>query len=139
MVSPVFELDPQLSRATKEVGSLALSRVLFMNDSRYPWLVLVPQRPGIVEWSDLDIEDRHQLLDEAVFAGEVIRRLWDLDKLNTATLGNVVSQLHVHVIGRRQTDPAWPGPVWGHDQPVPYAEEACTSLLSLLQAELSCR
>ena len=118
---------------------MALSRVLFMNDSRYPWLVLVPQSPGIVEWSDLDIEDRHQLLDEAVFAGEVIRRLWDIDKLNTATLGNVVSQLHVHVIGRRQTDPAWPGPVWGHDQPVPYAEEACTSLLSLLQAELSCR
>ena len=134
----VFELDHRLSQAADEVGVLALSRVLLMNDSRYPWLVLVPQRSDIVEWSDLELDERHQLLDEAVFAGEVLNRLWDIDKVNTATLGNIVPQLHVHVIGRRKTDPAWPGPVWGQGQAVPYAEEVRQSLIGLLQSELNC-
>ena len=134
----VFELDHRLSQAADDVGVLSLSRVLLMNDSRFPWLVLVPQRSGIVEWSDLEFDERHQLLDEAVFAGEVLNRLWDIDKVNTATLGNIVPQLHVHVIGRRETDPAWPGPVWGQGQVVPYAAEARESLIGLLQSELNC-
>ena len=134
----VFELDYRLSQAADDVGVLALSRVLLMNDSRFPWLVLVPERSGIVEWSDLEVGERHQLLDEAVFAGEVLSRLWDIDKVNTATLGNIVPQVHGHVSARRKTDPAWPVPVWGQGQAVPYAEEVRQSLIGLLQSELNC-
>ena len=134
----IFRLDDRLAADTITVGALALSRVLLMNDARYPWVILVPQRAALVEWSDLGVADRHLLLDEAVVVGEVISRLWEVDKINTASLGNMVAQLHVHVIGRRQGDPAWPGPVWGRGEAQPYEPDAQSTLVARLRKEFGC-
>ena len=134
----IFRLDHRLASDTTTVGALVLSRVLLMNDSRYPWVILVPQRAGLVEWSDLGVADRHLLLDEAVVVGEVISRLWEVDKINTASLGNMVAQLHVHIIGRRHGDPAWPGPVWGRGEAQPYELAAQSSLAATLCREIGC-
>ena len=98
----------------------------------------MPQRAGLVEWSDLGVADRHLLLDEAVVVGEVISRLWEVDKINTASLGNMVAQLHVHIIGRRQGDPAWPGPVWGRGEAQPYELAAQSTLVATLCREIGC-
>ena len=134
----IFRLDDRLAADTITVGALALSRVLLMNDARYPWVILVPQRAALVEWSDLGVADRHLLLDEAMVVGEVISRLWEVDKINTASLGNMVAQLHVHVIGRRQGDPAWPGPVWGRGEAQPYEPDALSTLVATLRKGLGC-
>ena len=134
----IFRLDDRLAADTITVGALALSRVLLMNDARYPWVILVPQRAALVEWSDLGVADRHLLLDEAMVVGEVISRLWEVDKINTASLGNMVAQLHVHVIGRRQGDPAWPGPVWGRGEAQPYEPDAQSTLVARLRKEFGC-
>lgn len=134
----IFRLDDRLAADTITVGALALSRVLLMNDARYPWVILVPQRAALVEWSDLGVADRHLLLDEAVVVGEVISRLWEVDKINTASLGNMVAQLHVHVIGRLQGDPAWPGPVWGRGEAQPYGPDAQSTLVATLRKEFGC-
>lgn len=134
----IFRLDDRLAADTITVGALALSRVLLMNDARYPWVILVPQRAALVEWSDLGVADRHLLLDEAMVVGEVISRLWEVDKINTASLGNMVAQLHVHVIGRRQGDPAWPGPVWGRGEAQPYEPDAQSTLVAMLREEFGC-
>ena len=134
----IFRLDDRLAADTITVGALALSRVLLMNDARYPWVILVPQRAALVEWSDLGVADRHLLLDEAMVVGEVISRLWEVDKINTASLGNMVAQLHVHVIGRRQGDPAWPGPVWGRGEARPYEPDALSTLVATLRKGLGC-
>jgi diadenosine tetraphosphate (Ap4A) HIT family hydrolase len=108
-----WSLHPRLAEDTIELGDLPLSRVLLMNDANYPWIVLVPRRAGAVEMVDLEPADRGQLMDEIALASRAIRDLAPCDKLNVAALGNVVSQLHVHVIARRQDDAAWPKPVWG--------------------------
>lgn len=116
-----FILDPRLAADCHVVVDLTLSRVLLMDDSRWPWLILVPQRPGMREIDDLLDSDRHRLLDEITLAGRVLRRLHRIDKLNVAALGNVVAQLHVHVIARRHDDVAWPAPVWGRGDPLRHA------------------
>ena len=108
-----FTLHPQLARDTTFVGDLALSRVLLMNDANYPWLILVPRRDGAVEIVDLTDEDQQQLMHEIALASTVLKTATQCEKLNVATIGNVVPQLHVHVVARQQSDPAWPKPVWG--------------------------
>ncbi len=108
-----FVVDERLATDCFVVADLDLCRVLLMNDSRYPWLVLVPRLHGMVELADLDRAAQHQLLDEIHRAEIALRQLAPFDKLNVAALGNVVSQLHVHVIARRIGDDAWPAPVWG--------------------------
>jgi diadenosine tetraphosphate (Ap4A) HIT family hydrolase len=108
-----FSLHPQLAADTVLVGDLALSRVLLANDANYPWLILVPRRPGITELIDLVEKDRLQLMAETDAAARALKSITECDKLNVAALGNVVAQLHVHVIGRRHSDKAWPKPVWG--------------------------
>lgn len=95
------------------MASLPLSDVLLMDDVNYPWLILVPRITGAVEWVDLSPADQHRLLDEVTLAGGALRHLHAPDKLNIAALGNVVAQLHVHVIARFAGDAAWPKPVWG--------------------------
>lgn len=112
MESP-FSLHPQLAADTVPVGDLALSRVLLANDANYPWLILVPRRPGITELIDLVDNDRLQLMAETDAAARALKAITACDKLNVAALGNVVAQLHVHVIGRQHSDKAWPKPVWG--------------------------
>jgi diadenosine tetraphosphate (Ap4A) HIT family hydrolase len=115
-----FLLDPQLDADTIPLGSLALSRVLLMNDARYPWLILVPERQGVVELIDLPTAERSALMGEIAAASEALKALYGPDKLNVGALGNRVRQLHVHVLARFQSDVAWPGPVWGVGQAQPY-------------------
>jgi diadenosine tetraphosphate (Ap4A) HIT family hydrolase len=112
MESP-WSLHPQLAADTVPVGDLALSRVLLANDANYPWLILVPRRPGITELIDLTEADRRQFMTETDAAARLLKSITACEKLNVAALGNVVAQLHVHVIGRRHSDQAWPKPVWG--------------------------
>jgi diadenosine tetraphosphate (Ap4A) HIT family hydrolase len=115
-----FALDPQLDADTIPIGRLALSRVLLMNDARYPWLILVPERAGLAEIIDLPEADRMTLMREIAAASEALKALYNPDKLNVGALGNRVRQLHVHVIARFVSDAAWAGPVWGVGQSAPY-------------------
>jgi len=125
MTADGFTLDPALETATALLRPYDLCEVRLMRDARFPWLVLVPRRAGAVEIEDLGAADRALLMDEILRAGDVVRRIGaalgrPVEKLNVAALGNVTPQLHVHVIGRRRDDAAWPGPVWGVGESAPY-------------------
>ncbi len=115
-----FILDQNLDRDTIPLGRMALARVLLMNDARYPWIILVPEKPDLAEIIDLAEEDRQQLMREIAAASEALKALFNPDKLNVGALGNRVRQLHVHVLARFQSDAAWPGPVWGVGQAEAY-------------------
>lgn len=128
-----FALHPQLAADTIEVGSLALCKVLLMNDSQYPWLILVPQRPDIREVYQLTAVDQATLWQEVTSTGERLMDLHQGFKLNVAALGNMVPQLHIHVIARQTTDPAWPSPVWGVKPATAYSESALTQYLPQLR------
>ena len=120
----MFELDDRLAADTVPIGDLNLCRVLLMNDVRYPWLILVPAKPDLTEIGDLTRDDRIVLMDEMEQASNAIRALYNPIKVNVGALGNVVRQLHIHIVGRTECDPAWPGPVWGHSAAEAYAPEA---------------
>ena len=124
-----FTLDPRLAADTVEVGDLALCRVLLMDDARFPWLILVPRRPEVSEITDLSEADAAALWQEMQLATRVMQALAKPDKVNVAALGNVVAQLHVHVVGRFRSDPAWSGPVWGFETRKPYPPHARAQLL----------
>jgi|SRR6185369_6311980 len=128
-----FDLDPVLERDTVPVTSLALCRVLLMRDRRFPWLILVPERDGVREIVELAPDDRGTLIEEIALASEALMRLVQPDKLNVGALGNVVPQLHVHVVARFAADPAWPGPVWGSGAAVPYARQELDDLVATLK------
>jgi diadenosine tetraphosphate (Ap4A) HIT family hydrolase len=136
-VSHAFELDGRLAADTLHVGDLPLSRVLLMRDRRYPWLVLVPRRAGMVEVSDLAEDERATLWREVDLAGTALRSVARCDKLNIGALGNIVRQLHVHVIARVEGDAAWPGPVWGHGMATPYDDIALQSIMQRLRQALA--
>jgi len=131
-----FALDPRLAADTLLVGDLALSRLMLMNDARYPWLILVPRRDDLREIVDLAADERATLIEEIAAASQFLRALPDVDKLNVGALGNVVPQLHVHVLGRRQGDPAWPGPVWGVGARLPYETAAADAMIAKARAAL---
>jgi diadenosine tetraphosphate (Ap4A) HIT family hydrolase len=114
-----FALDAAFVATSAELGDLPLCRARLQADARYPWVVLVPRRADLGEIEDLSAADRIALMDEIILAGTAARAVGAVlglavDKLNVGALGNVTPQLHVHVVGRRPGDPAWPGPVWGH-------------------------
>jgi diadenosine tetraphosphate (Ap4A) HIT family hydrolase len=135
-----FRLHPRLESDTAFIADWALSRVVLLDDARFPWVVLVPRRAGLSEPFDLEAQDR------ALLAGEIDRaarnlKLWarengGCDKINVGILGNLVPQLHVHVVARRIGDAAWPGPVWGAGHPAPYGEPARVALAARLAATL---
>ena len=131
-----FELHPQLAADCHRVGDLPLSRVLLLNDRRYPWVVLVPRRADMREIYQLSPVDRAQLFDESCRVGEWLMDRFGGDKLNIGALGNLVPQLHIHHIVRRVDDPAWPGPVWGHSPAEPYPEIELTDRLLCLREAL---
>ena len=108
-----FALDERLKRDTFVVGDMTLSRILLMNDARWPWLILVPRREGLVELIDLEAADRIQFIEEAAHVSRFLKAHAGADKINLGALGNIVRQLHLHVVARTIGDPAWPGPVWG--------------------------
>ena len=124
-----WSLHPQLAQDTVPVGDLPLARVLLANDANYPWLILVPRLPGLVELIDLEENAQVQLLGEIAAAARALKSVTACDKLNIAALGNQVPQLHVHVIARRRSDVAWPKPVWGVKPPLAYNESQQASLL----------
>jgi diadenosine tetraphosphate (Ap4A) HIT family hydrolase len=118
MFVPGWSLHPQLENDTAPVGDLALCRVLAIDDADHPWLILVPRRAGAVEIADLGA-DAARLMDEILLVSQVLKAVTRCDKLNIAAIGNVVPQLHVHIVARRKDDPLWPKPVWGQVQPRP--------------------
>ena len=124
-----FQLDSRLAADAIPVGDLALSSVLLLNDARFPWFVLVPRIGGASEVTDLTEEQSVQLMREIRIATRVMMELSRPDKVNVGALGNIVAQLHVHVIGRFRSDPAWPGPVWGYGVRTPYPDHAASALI----------
>ena len=123
-----FSLDPAFVATSHKVADLPLCEARLHDDARYPWLVLVPRQPGLREIEDLDTAHWIQLMEEIVLAGTAVRAVGTalglaVDKMNVGALGNVTAQLHVHVVGRRKGDPAWPGPVWGHSPAATYTAE----------------
>jgi diadenosine tetraphosphate (Ap4A) HIT family hydrolase len=128
-----FSVDPVIQSLTYKLADWPLSRVFLYNDSRYQWGLLVPCRAGAIEMCDLSAEDQAQLMAEIVKLSGLIRILSGVEKLNVGNLGNMVAQLHVHVIGRHKGDPAWPGPVWGHSDPVPWPSPADAPLVAAVR------
>ncbi len=136
-MTAAFSLDSRLAADTVAVTDLVLCQIRLMNDATYPWLILVPRREGTVEIVDLGPQDRVQLMDEIATVSGVLRAMTHCDKLNVAALGNMVPQLHVHIIGRFAGDPAWPGPVWGKVPARPYADAPREGFIAALRARLS--
>ena len=132
----MFQLDARLAQDTTPVTSFALSRVLLMNDARYPWLILVPARDGLSELHDLNASDQALLNDESIRVSRALTELFTPEKINVGALGNIVRQLHIHIVARRTDDPAWPGPVWGHSPAVPYTVEQLVDMQSRLSSGL---
>jgi diadenosine tetraphosphate (Ap4A) HIT family hydrolase len=116
----MFELHPQLKKDCITLGNFPLCRVLLMNDANYPWFILVPQREGLREVHELNEADLYLLMHESVAFSRALTMIFKPDKLNIATLGNVVPQLHMHHIVRYQHDAAWPAPIWGKLPAKPY-------------------
>ena len=109
-----FELEPRRAADSHLLADGPLSQLRLMDDTRYPWLLLVPRLPGAIELIDLDNDRQRILAAETRHAGNLLRAMAPLEKLNIAALGNIVRQLHVHVVARSPGDEAWPGPVWGN-------------------------
>lgn len=133
----MFALDPRLEQDTLPIGDFPLSRLLLSNDSNYPWFILVPRRADISELFQLDAADQQQLWLETTQLAETLKDSFDADKLNVATLGNVVSQLHMHVIVRKREDAAWPAPVWGKHPARPYTAPQVEAIRERLRLVLT--
>jgi diadenosine tetraphosphate (Ap4A) HIT family hydrolase len=131
-----WSLHPQLERDTASFGDLPLSRLLVINDANFPWLLLVPRRPGMVDLIDLDEVERAQLMTEITRVARALKEVTGCDKLNVAALGNAVPQLHVHVIARFRTDVAWPRPVWGAAPPRAYDREGLHNFVTPLRRKI---
>lgn len=131
-----YVLDPRLAADTRPVADLALCELRLMDDARFPWLVLVPRRPGLAEVADLGEDDRRTLWHEVDRAAAALRAVAPCDKLNLGALGNIVRQLHVHVVARREGDAAWPGPVWGSGKAEAYPAGALAGRVEALRRAL---
>ncbi|MCO7571368.1 HIT domain-containing protein [Pseudomonas chlororaphis] len=133
----MFTLDSRLQQDTLPIGDFPLCRLLLSNDANYPWFILVPRREDISELFQLDVTDQLQLWRETTALAEVLKDSFDADKLNVATLGNVVSQLHMHVIVRKRDDAAWPAPVWGKHPTKPYTAQEVVAIRNRLRVVLT--
>ena len=131
-----FVLDPRLANDTAVVCNWALSRVLLMNDRRYQWLVLVPRRAGAVEVFDLGEGEQALLWREVTSAARLLKHATRCRKVNIGALGNIVSQLHVHIVARDEGDAAWPGPVWGKGVAERYNEASLSERIAHYRALL---
>ena len=131
-----WSLHPQLARDTVAIGDLALSRLLVVNDANWPWLLLVPRRPGVSEIIDLNEVERAQLMTEIARVARALKEVTACDKLNVAALGNVVAQLHVHVIARRSGDAGWPKPIWGVAPPLAHDARELDRFVSAIKRKV---
>jgi len=132
-----FALHSQLAADGLFLVDWPLSQVLRMNDAAYPWLILVPRLTGAREIVDLSAADRVRLMDEIAWASQALKDLQQPDKINVGALGNVVPQLHVHVLGRFRGDPAWPKPVWGLAPPIRFEAADAAREIEIWRAALS--
>lgn len=132
-----FDLHPRLAADTAHVCDLDLCTVRLMNDARFAWLILVPMRTGAVEITDLSGDERTVLMAEMCRAANALRDVAPCDKLNIGALGNLVPQLHVHVVARVEGDAAWPGPVWGSGAAKPYDEVWMNNLAAAIRDKLA--
>ena len=129
----MFILDKKLQQDSFFIADLELCKVLLMNDANYPWLILVPRQNNLKDIVDLSFEDQIILLKEINFVAEIFKKEFKFDKLNIANLGNVVSQLHIHVIARKKNDATFPRPVWGNAQALEYSGNNLTKTLEKIQ------
>lgn len=130
----VFVLDARLQQDSLVLGDLPLCRLLVSRDANYPWFILVPRRPDVCELFELNEVDRQQLWTEVTALAEALKVEFAADKMNVATLGNVVSQLHMHIVVRHRMDPAWPAPVWGKVAARDYAPGQVDALRQRIKA-----
>lgn len=128
-----FTLAPRLEADSVFLADWPLCQLRLMDDARFPWLILVPRRKGLEEWTELSAQDSAVLSEEIARAGRGLAQMFNPRKLNVGALGNIVRQMHVHVVARFETDAAWPGPVWGQGTRVAYADaerdRLCTEFL----------
>ena len=129
---PNFQLHPQLQKDCFVIGKFELCQVLLVNDSQFPWFILVPQRNEIREIYQLETADQITLIRESSYLAEKLAVIFNADKLNVAAIGNVVPQLHLHHVVRYQTDKAWSAPIWGKFAASPYTEQQRNQLLARL-------
>ena len=131
-----FQLHPRLEQDCIAIGRFELCRLLMMNDSQYPWFILVPERTDLREIYQLSKADRQLLTEESSYLAENLALLFKADKMNIAAIGNMVPQLHIHHIVRYQTDKAWPAPIWGKFDAVPYTEQQIAEILAQTKEQL---
>ncbi|MEO6698324.1 MAG: HIT domain-containing protein [Paraperlucidibaca sp.] len=132
----MFSLDSRLANDTITLGDFPLCRCLLMNDAQYPWLILVPRRENLREVHELSSAEQAQLLRESSWLSQTLQQAFNADKMNVANLGNVVAQLHWHIVARHSEDAAWPGPIWGKHPAQRYSTEALSKRLEQLHALL---
>jgi diadenosine tetraphosphate (Ap4A) HIT family hydrolase len=137
----MFSLDPRLEASSIFVADLTVCQARLQADVRWPWIVLIPRRQGLRELEDLDPQDLEAVTREILAAGCAVRAIGaaagrPVEKLNVGALGNIVAQLHIHIVGRRRDDPAWPGPVWGFGAPVDYAVDEAAAVTALARGSL---
>ena len=125
-----FELHPQFAKDTHPVGQTDLCEVLLSRDARYPWLILVPRQAGLREMHDMSNADQMRLMTDITHISKAMQKVWQADKVNVAALGNMVPQLHIHIIMRYRDDAAWPGPIWGVGAAQHYSDAALTDALT---------
>ena len=138
-MTEIFAADPAFEAGSVAVADWPLCQVRLQDDARFPWLILIPRRPGLREIEDLSPADRDVLTEEIVRAGGLVRAVGEaadrpVEKLNVAALGNVTAQLHVHVVGRRSDDGVWPDPVWGRGAATPYEANARAAAIALVRS-----
>ncbi len=132
-----FDINPRLEGDSYPVTDLGLCAVRLMKDANYPWLMLIPRKQDLIEIIDLQPLERIVLMEEISQASKALKTVTDCEKLNVAAIGNVVPQLHVHIVGRNREDAAWPAPVWGTVPATSYAPAKAESLISRLQDALA--
>lgn len=131
-----FVLDQRLKADTFLVAKLGLCELRLMDDKRWPWLILVPRRANLIEMHDMTPLDQTMLTFEAGIVSQALKKATSCDKVNLGALGNIVRQLHFHVIARNEGDAGWPGPVWGHGNREVYAEDEADKLIQKISAAL---
>ncbi len=132
-----FLVDERLERDSEKLLDLALCELRLMNDVRWPWLILVPRRPEVSEIFELSPEDQQQATTEASRIAALLKTLTGADKINVAAIGNIVRQLHIHVVARREGDPNWPRPVWGFGTAEPYGAPERDAFIASIRKALS--
>ena len=133
----MITLNPQLKKGSIALGEFQLCSLLLINDSHYPWFILLPNREDISEIFQLSSTDQQQLIIESSFFSKVLEQAFNADKINVAALGNVVPQLHIHHIARYKNDTCWPDPVWGAVPAIPYTDHQQQTVIDTLQPLLS--